>query len=170
MLHNHCRAEVYLRTDTIGTYEAQKRALDRIRTLDDRNVFDDATLAATWHDVETYATDVRDGAIETYEEFRTWANANDFSLEPAFDIRPRYVEGTTEVRRAVVFPVVALAIYVEDDLKAVLPSTDEFGHYTVHEALEGFERGDLDRWLSRFRGVTVDRTEPRLDASASIEG
>lgn len=168
MLHDHRRAEVYLRTDTIGTYEAQKRVLDRIRTLDEMGVFDEAGVESTWHGVETYAGDVRDGALETYWEFQDWAAANDFSLEPAFDVRPRYVTGTTDVEDAVIFPVVALAIYVGDDLRAVLPSSDEFGHFTVHEALEGFERGDLDRWLSRFRGITVDRSEPRLAATAEL--
>jgi len=168
MRDSNCRAEVYLRTDTIGTYDAQQRVLDRIQRLDEQGVFDATGVASRWDGIETYANDVRPAAIETYEEFRDWAAANDFSLQPAFDQRPRYVTGTTEVRDAVIFPVVAMAVYVDDDLRAVLPSTDEFGHYTVHEALEGFERGDLDRWLARFRGVTVDRTEPRIEATADL--
>lgn len=168
MLHTHRRAELYLRTDTIGTYGPQKRVLDRIQSLESQGVFDTAELEATWDGIETYAPDVREEAVETYEEFESWAEANDFSLEPAFDTRPRYVEGTTDVREAVIFPVVALAIYVDDELRAVLPSADTYGHYTVHEALEGFERGDLDRWLSQFRGVSVDRTEPRLQPMAGV--
>ncbi len=168
MLHSNRRAEVYLRTDTIGTYDAQARVVDRIRRLDELGVFDSTELGATWHGVETHAEDVREGALATYEEFETWADENGFSLSPAFDTRPRYVEGSTEVREALVFPVVALAIYVEDDLRAVLPASDDFGHYTVQEALEGFERGDLDRWLSRFQGVTVDRSEPHLEPTATI--
>lgn len=168
MLYDHRRAEVYLRTDVIGHDEAQQRVLDRIRRLDDQGVFDVADVASTWQGVEVDPNDVRPEAIRTYDEFRDWADANAFSLEPAFQRRERYVEGTTERREAVVFPVVALAIYVGDELRAVLPSSDEFTHYTVQEAIEGFERGDLDRWLSRFRGVSVDRTGPRLDATAEI--
>lgn len=168
MHHSHRRAELYLRTDTIGTYRAQKRVLDRIRALDEKGIFDEAGVASTWHGVETYAGDVRPEAIKTYEEFQDWADANDFSLAPAFEQRQRYVPGTTELRDAVLFPVVALAIYVGEDLRAVLPASDAFSHYTVHEAIEGFERGDLDRWLSRFRGVSVDRTEPHLEATAGL--
>ncbi len=168
MLYSDRRAEVYLRTDTIGTYDAQKRVLDRLNRLDEQGVFDNAELASTWDGIETYAGDVRPEAIETYREFQDWAEANDFTLEPGFDVRERYVTGTTEKRDAVIFPVVALAIYVDDDLRAVLPSADRFGHYTVHEAIEGFERGDLDRWLSRFRGITVDRTEPRITPTAEL--
>lgn len=169
MIYEDRRAEIYLRTDTIGTYDAQKRVLDRIRSLADDGVFDEAGVESTWQGVETAEVEVRDEAVRTYEEFRDWAEANDFSLEPAFDRRPRYVTGTTEVEEAVVFPVVALAIYVGDQLRAVLPSSDEFHHYTVHEAIEGFERGDLDRWLERFSGVSVDRTEPRLSATTDLD-
>lgn len=169
MATSHYRAELYLRTDTIGTYGPQRRTLDRVHDLADRGVFDEAGLEATWEGVETVADDTRDGALETYEEFREWAAANDVSLEPAFDRRPRYVEGTTELREAVIFPVVALALFDDGRLRAVLPCADEFDHYTVHEALEGFERGDLDRWLARFRGVGVDRTTPHLDPSPDLQ-
>lgn len=168
MFHSHRRAELYLRTDTIGTYRAQKRVLDRIRTLDEAGVFDEAGVASRWQGVETYAGDVRPEAIRTYEEFQDWADANDFSLEPAFEERRRYLPGTTELHDAVLFPVVALAIYVGEDLRAVLPASDEYSHYTVHEALEGFERRDLDRWLSRFRGVSVGRTEPHIESTAEL--
>ena len=51
----HRRAEVYLRTDTIGTYGAQQRVLDRIRRLDDQGVLDAAGVAARWDGIETYA-------------------------------------------------------------------------------------------------------------------
>lgn len=168
MLYDHRRAEVYLRSDVIGRDEAQQRVLDRIRRLDDRGVFDVAELESTWQGVEIAETDDRPEALRTYDEFADWAEANDFSLAPAFDRRERYVEGTTERREAVIFPVVALAIYVGDQLRAVLPSSDEFTHYTVQEAIEGFERGDVDRWLSRFRGITVDRTTPHLEATADL--
>lgn len=168
MIHDHRRAELYLRTDTYGTFDAQRRVLDRLRSLEAQGAFDAANVGATWQGVETYDGDAREGAIRTYEEFRDWAGANGFSLEPAFDRRPRYVTGTTDVEEAVVFPVVALAIYVGEDLRAVLPSSDEYAHYTVHEAIEGFERGDIDRWLGRFRGIAVDRTEPHLEATAAL--
>lgn len=168
MLYDHRRAEVYLRSDVIGRDDAQQRVLDRIRRLDDRGVFDVTDLESTWQGVEIAATDDRPEALRTYGEFADWAAANDFSLEPAFDRRERYVEGRTERREAVIFPVVALAIYVGDQLRAVLPSSDDFSHYTVHEAIEGFERGDVDRWLSRFQGISVERQAPRIETTADV--
>jgi hypothetical protein len=167
MIATDYRAELYYRTDTIGRFDVQQRIMERLEELEKRDLFD-RTIRTTWHHVETREFEDRPSAHATYEEFRRWAAANDFSLEPAFDVRPRYVPGTTEVRSTVIFPVVALAIYADDELRAVLPSTDEFGHYTVPEALEGFERGDLDRWLARFAGVTVDRTTPHMEVSATI--
>lgn len=161
------RCELYYRTDTLGRFDVQQRVLDRVETLEDRGVFD-RTREATWQQVETRESDSTRAAHATYEEFRAWAQANDFSLKPAFDVRPRYVPGTTEITDTVIFPVVALAIYEGEELRALVPSRDEFGHYTVPEALEGFERGDLHRWLSRFTGVTVDRNAPHLDVTATL--
>ena len=161
------RCELYYRTDTIGHFDVQRRILEQVESLADRGVFD-RTVDATWQQVETRESDGSEPAHATYREFRDWAAANGFSLEPAFDVRPRYVPGTTEIRDTVIFPVVALAIYGDDELRAVLPSSDEFGHYTVPEALEGFERGDLHRWLARFTGVTVERTAPHLPVTATI--
>ena len=161
------RCELYYRTDTIGRFDVQQRIRGRVESLADRGVFD-RTVDATWQAVETRESDASEGAHATYEEFADWAGANDFSLEPAFDVRPRYVPGTTETRDTVIFPVVGLAIYADDELRAVLPSQDEFGHYTVPEALEGFERGDLHRWLRRFSGVTVERSSPHLPVTATI--
>ena len=168
MFRDTLRCEVYVRDDTYGTFDAQQSVLERIRRLDDEGVFDAAGVESTWDRVSIREDEVRDDALATYEEFRDWAAANDFSLEPAFDTRPRYVRGTTERTEAVVFPVVAMAIYRDDELRAVLPSSDEFDHYTVHEALEGFEREDIERWLSRFTGVTVERSGPRIAGTTEL--
>jgi hypothetical protein len=162
------RCELYFRTDTIGWFDAQERVLERVRSLSEMGVIDDAELKATWQGIETREVEPRPEAVATYEEFADWAEANDFSLKPAFDVAPRYVPGTTEIEDAVIFPVTAMAIYAGDTLRAVVPATDEFDHYTVQEALEGFERGDIHRWLSRFEGVTVDRQEPHMEIAPTV--
>ncbi len=167
MIGNQYRGELYYRTDTIGRFDVQQRFLEQLGDLDRRGVFDE-TVETTWHQVEIREHEGRPEALATYEEFRSWADANDFSLDPAFEVRPRYDPGTTELRDTVIFPIVSLAIYEGGELRAVLPSRDEVSHYTVPEALEGFERGDLHRWLSRFRGVTVDRRTPHIPATATL--
>lgn len=162
------RCELYFRTDTIGQFDVQRRVLDRIRSLEADGFLERADVEATWQGIETREHAHGSAMRETYEEFATWASVNGFSLAPAFDVRSRYVPGTTERRECVIFPVVALAIYQGQQLRAVVPCSDEFGHYTVHEALEGFERGDVDRWVSRFDGVSVERTAPKVEAAASL--
>jgi phosphate transport system permease protein len=64
--------------------------------------------------------------------------------------------------------VVPLAIYDDRTLQAVFPCTTGEHTYTVGDALDAFERGDED-WLAQFDTVTVDRTEPWLDAGVEVE-
>jgi len=63
----------------------------------------------------------------------------------------------------VVFPVVSLAIYDGPDLQAVFPCSDEERIYRVQDCLDAFERGDRG-WFTQFDSITVDRTEPLLEA------
>jgi hypothetical protein len=68
-----------------------------------------------------------------------------------------------QVDEVVVFPIVSLALYDATQLQAVFPCSDVEHVYTVGDALDAFERGD-EAWLAQFDTVTVDRTEPWLDA------
>ena len=157
------RAELYLRGDTYGTYDAQQSVLNRVRALERDAVLDEATVAEEWQRIRTLDEDRRDGAVETYHEFDEWAERNGFSLGPAFERRTRAYLGLDRVDDVVVFPVVSLALYEGERLRAVFPCSDGADTYTVGACLDAFERGDAE-WLARFDAVTVDRTEPRLDA------
>ncbi|WP_254274083.1 HTH domain-containing protein [Haloarcula marina] len=160
----HLRAELYLRGDTYGTFDAQQSVLNRVKRLEANGVFTDSMIAGEWQRIRTMAEDKRSGALATYEEFRDWTERNGFSLEPAFERRNRSYVGLDRVDDVVVFPVVSLAIYDDTQLQAVFPCTDaEESHtYTVGDALEAFERGD-EEWLAQFDTVTVGRTEPWLE-------
>ncbi|EMA23559.1 MULTISPECIES: HTH domain-containing protein [Haloarcula] len=158
----HLRAELYLRGDTYGTFDAQQQVLNRVKRLEANGVFSESMLAGEWQRIRTMAEDKRSEAIRTYEEFRDWAGQNDHSLEPAFERRNRSYVGMDRVDDVVVFPVVSLAIYDGDDLEGVFPCSDEERTYTVGDALEAFERGDED-WLAQFDSLSVDRTDPLLE-------
>jgi hypothetical protein len=163
------RVELYLRGDTYGTYDAQQAVLASVRDLEAAGTVAEASVEADWQRVRTPEQDSRDGALSTYEEFRDWARRNGYSLEPAFQRRTRAYIGTDVVQDVVVFPVVSLAVYDDRDLAAVFPCSDgdEDVNYTVHDALNAFEAGRIDEWLTKFETVTVDRTEPRLASVAS---
>lgn len=157
------RAEVYFRGDTYGVFDAQQEVLQRVKRLEANATFSDSLVESQWQRIRSRAEDVRDGALATYEEFREWALANGYTLEPAFEQRTRSYLGLNRVDEVVVFPVITLAIYDGHNLQAVFPCSDDDRAFTVGDALDAFERGD-DAWLTQFSSVPVDRTEPYLDA------
>ena len=162
-LEQHRRAELYLRGDTYGTYDPQQDVLARVRDLEVNDVLDESTVADEWQRIRTTSEDCRDGALTTYEEFSEWTDQNGYSLEPAFEQRSRSYVGLNQVDEVVVFPVVSLAIYDGPDLQAVFPCSDEERIYRVQDCLDAFERGDRG-WFAQFDSITVDRTEPLLEA------
>ena len=157
------RVELYLRGDTYGTYDRQKAILDRVSELEEEGVVTDADVDTSWQRIRTPELDCRDGALETYEEFRAWAAENGYSLEPAFQRRQRSYIGTDLVHEVLVFPTASLAVYEGTDLQAVFPCSGEDGdvHFSVQDCLDALEDGD-ESWLEQFIPVTVDREEPRL--------
>lgn len=164
----HLRAELYLRGDTYGTFDAQQQVLNRVKHLEANGVFSESMVAGEWQRIRTMAEDKRSGAIATYEEFKDWADRNGHSLEPAFERRTRSYVGMDRVDEVVVFPVVSLALYERSTMQAVFPCTDDERTYTVGDALEAFERGD-ENWLAQFDSVTVGRTEPWLEPGVETQ-
>jgi len=163
----HLRAELYLRGDTYGTFDAQQQVLNRVNRLEANGVFSESMVSGEWQRIRTMAEDKRSGALATYEEFDDWATRNGSSLEPAFERRTRTYVGMDRVDEVVVFPVVSLAIYDEKRLQSVFPCTTDEHTYTVGDALDAFERGD-EEWLAQFDTVTVSRTEPWLEAGVEV--
>ena len=161
------RVELYLRGDTYGSYDRQQRILQRVEGLESEGVVADTDVDASWQRIRTPEQDCRDEALETYEELREWATENGHRLEPAFQRRNRSYIGTGVVDEVVVFPMVSLAAYDENDLQAVFPCADESGevYFTVQDCLDAFEREETD-WFEQFAPVSVDRASPRLTVNA----
>jgi hypothetical protein len=161
------RVELYLRGDTYGSYDRQQRILQRVEGLESDGIVAETDVDASWQRIRTPEQDSRDEALETYEEFREWAVENGYQLEPAFQRRNRSYIGTDVVDEVVVFPMVSLAVYDENDLKAVFPCADESGeiHFSVQDCLAAFEREDTD-WFEQFAPISVDRASPRLTVNA----
>lgn len=129
-------AELWLRQDTYGTYEAQQEVLDRIRRLEEAGVLDDSTVAGWGKQVLTFESDVRSEALAALDSFENWAAGAGVSLEPAFDRRTESPLLSTETYEVAVFPVACLALYQGNDVCGVFPCTSRKGVYTVQDALD----------------------------------
>lgn len=75
--------------------------------------------------VEELAPDDRERAVRRYREFEAWADRVDVSLEPAFRKRSYDSIFTGESGVAIRFPVIALAVREDGDLRAVYPHHDD---------------------------------------------
>lgn len=157
------RAELYLRPDASGFFDAQRQVVNRVERVEANGLLGESIVASMWQCIQARAEDARSDALATYEEFREWARHNGCSLAPAFERRTRTHLATDRTEEVVVFPALALALYDEGALTAVFPATDGEHTYTVGDALDAFERGD-ERWLTQFDPVDVGRTEPVLDS------
>lgn len=166
--HGERRAELYLRGDTYGTFDAQQNVLNRMRTLEAEGILDDAAVDGGWQRIRTVDEDGRAGAIATYREFDTWARRNGYSLGPAFEARQRAYMGLDRVDDVVIFPVATMAMYEADQLRAVFPCSDGDEVYRVSDCLDALEGGE-DEWLDQFDSITVDRRAPWLEADASAD-
>ena len=68
----------------------------------------------------------------------------------------------------VIFPVTTLAMYENDQLRAVFPCSDEEHVYHVSDCLDAMEDGRED-WLDQFDSITVDRRGPWLESDVSAD-
>ncbi|MDY7081610.1 MAG: HTH domain-containing protein [Halobacteria archaeon] len=83
-------------------------------------------------------------ALDKFEEFENWANEHGKSIRPCFDIREYDSSFTNEKRKVVVLPVMAIAGYEGDELKAVYPCFDGNEYLNVHDFLSMVEEGKFD--------------------------
>lgn len=108
-----------------GTYEQQRTTMDRLEALADTELVDDVTRQAWAHKLLPEADDDWcQQARDAHARFREWATENDRSLEPAFGTRTTTSMVSDEQYEVVEFPVLCLAVYADDELVHVAPSTD----------------------------------------------
>lgn len=150
-------AELWLRQDTYGTYEAQQEALDRMRALEAEGVLGDSTVAGWGKQVLTFEADVRTEADAALAAFERWAEQADASLEPAFDRRTESPLLSTETYEVAVFPVVCLALYEGNDVRGVFPCTSDGDVYTVQQALAALAADEIEGLLDSVDGAQPTR-------------
>ena len=158
------RAELYFRGDACRGFGV-RQVVTWIESLAASGALSEATLAGEWPRCQTRAEDEHSEVMATYQNFRQWAEQNGVSLAPGFQERTRSFIGMDDVEDVVVFPVVALALYDDQDLVAVFPCTDEDRTYTVERALAAFERGDTN-WLARIVSEVPEAIDSLLESDS----
>lgn len=136
------RAVLRLRTlGPFGLNPPQTEVIDRLRALAEGGPIDDldvdvwTTPMGITRTTDRDPTDMR----ETVTEFMEWADANGCTLRPAFDRRSVASEDAGEGQNGrIVTPLITLAIYEEERLRAVYPHIDEDVN-TVHDGVEALE-------------------------------
>lgn len=139
------------------------RKIRRIRRLADRGVVDDV-LVWTWPaEVRLSSEEVETRVVETYERITTWAEREGASVEPAFDRKECHSKFTGETCELLVTPMMGLAVYEGDVLRAAFPHADANGHHSVTDAIDVLEAGGFQP--TSGTGSTVEGRCPSCGAA-----
>ncbi|MFB6105646.1 MAG: HTH domain-containing protein [Halobacteriaceae archaeon] len=142
------RLELFLRGDTYGTFDTQEAMLDRVRALERTDYVDETVVNGVEKRVR--ATGSSSEALRTFEAFESWAAARGMDLGPAFDRRTQTTLVSDDVYDVVVFPVACLAVYEDDDIRAVAPARNDDEVITVEAILDALENREFETWLTRL--------------------
>jgi hypothetical protein len=115
------RVALYLRDSVPNVARIeQQTAVGRLRALEAAGIVDEVTIEQ-WPSRVSGGSAATVPALAAYDGFTTWAVANEASLRPAFDRHDcrNFYTGTEYI--TTVLPVLCLAVYEADRLRAVYP-------------------------------------------------
>lgn len=128
------RATLFVRASAPGpARDRQEECLDRLRRLE--------AAGRLSLSVETWESEVpMDGPVgsarDRYAEFTRWASDREAVLTPFFEVRERTSLVDSERREVLSLPVLCLAVYDGDDLRAVYPHADGEDVYSVPDGID----------------------------------
>jgi hypothetical protein len=138
------RAELYVRSlAPCGTRNEQDAIVERLLDLERRDILADVDLSV-WGDavcLDGASTQVGAGqrVADRIQEFYCWCEDRRVSLEPFFTWSDVDASMSNESFRRVVPPQRCLAVYVDDTLKDVYPSSLEGRHRSLKDGLRALE-------------------------------
>lgn len=130
-------------------YERQEAVISRLQALKDAGKIREYSVSVWGRSMSTSpdedsivaATD----ALETVREFEAWAANNGHSLEPGFRRRKLTSLVSDTTCEVIEVPILCVAIYIDDTLQAVYPSSANETVYTVADGLDALEAGQIRR-------------------------
>lgn len=140
-----------------GAEDVQERVLDQLADLREHGILSEFECEVWGKRVCTSGRSKQFGqhAIDTVGQFRTWAEANDVSILPFFDERTSHSKITGETYSEIVFPMMCLAVYRDDDLVGVYPHADGDSVRTVPDFLASLAEDTETRDEPRQPGATL---------------
>ena len=145
MTMNDDSIRVVLRLRTLGPSglnPPQTEVLGRLRTLAEDGPIADLDVdvwGASMGITQTTDRDPED-VRETVAAFRRWATEQGCTLRPAFDWRSGESEdGRGGSNGRIITPLITLAVYDEERLRAVYPHVDGDDVRTIHDGVEALE-------------------------------
>nr|WP_241431445.1 HTH domain-containing protein [Halobiforma lacisalsi] len=168
--------------------------VERARRLEEIDRVSDVTVT-TWSSVRPVLETIADGPASvtaTVAAFRSWADSEGYSLEPAFrrrEVSSMLEAGTgteshpfpgsnsasdpdTDAFRELCVPTVCAAIYAGETLECVVPCSDDERTYSVEECLQALETGVLEHLPGPMthrewaRGATPDASRDDSDVGS----
>lgn len=129
---------VYLRASTpSAARERQREVVERAERLAETDRIEDVTVRR-WDDRVTVSNGPETPAahaVEAFESFKRYTEETGRSVEPFFQEHER-TDG-----RLIVFPVICIAVHVDDELRGVFPCADDdrSAIYSVWDYLTALE-------------------------------
>lgn len=124
-----------------GLNPPQTKVIDRLRTLneDEDGPLTDLEIDMWGASMGPTQTADRDpiGMRDTVAEFIHWADAQGYTLRPAFEWRS--ADSTDAGEQQIITPLITLALYSGEQLQAVYPYVDGDDVHTIHEGVEALE-------------------------------
>lgn len=131
------RIEAYLRGACPAIVrEHQESVLERLDRLSEAGPID--VGVQTWAK-RAAVDDEASLGVRKYGEFAAWAREANVTIRPFFDTRTCYSSIAGRPREVLVAPVVCIAAYADDNLRAVYPHADDGRTYTVGDFLSALE-------------------------------
>jgi len=125
------RAEMYHRPPVSG-YGLARRLEGTLKRLDEGEAVDSLDVSV-WSPEVPVISDSE--AVDAYRRFSEWADRQDVTIEPPFEVRQRRSRVLGETGEVLVTPSICLAVYLDEKLLAVFPHTADGGTVTVEDGL-----------------------------------
>ncbi|NHN61728.1 hypothetical protein G9463_00175 [Haloarcula sp. JP-Z28] len=110
-------------------------AIDRFTELAATGVIDDFDIQTWPEEIPVSQRSEHGEVLATVDRYEQWATERGLSLRPPFETRTSslLVGGSTEVLR---LPMIAVAVYADDDLVGVYPCTDGTTTWSVTDCID----------------------------------